>query len=373
MMPIQRVVASGAREDSRPFSSRLSFTLSVVTLPRTIRRLLFCELDPLEGIHDYRPRLARTRWTLSEAMTKQRMIRAVFFLCLLGFWVGPSGLAARADTLIERVESPYNNIFLYRDARGRYVLTFGYRSRGYVESIVNPADELELPVVYTRSMTAALLYPEGLERAMMIGMGGGRTSWYLHRQMPALEMTAVELDPEIIRLARQYFGVQEEGNFRIVEGDGRRAVMADESRYDLIFVDAYRGPFVPFHLLTREFYSLLRDRLTEGGVVAQNIEPSTMLFESAVATMLEVFDQVDFYHAAGNVVAVAYRGPRRAEESLRARAEALQARFGFRYDLRDFLAQRRSFTPDATIEPLTDDFAPVTALKAIERHNQRWD
>ena len=306
-------------------------------------------------------------------MTKQRTRRTLFFFWLLGFWAGTGGLPVWADTLIERVESPYNNIFLYEDASGRYVLTFGYRSRGYVESIVNPADELELPVVYTRSMTAALLYPAKLDRAMMIGMGGGRTSWYLHRHMPALEMSAIELDPEIIRMARQYFGVRGEENFNIIEGDGRRAMMADESRYDLIFVDAYRGPFVPFHLLTREFYTLLRDRLTDGGVVAQNIEPTTMLFESAVATLLEVFDQVDFYHAAGNVVAVAYRGPRRAEASLQARAEALQTQFGFRYDLRDFLSQRKFFTPDAAVEPLTDDFAPVNALKAIERHNQRWD
>ena len=94
---------------------------------------------------------------------------------------------------------------------------------------------------------------------------------------------------------------------------------------------------------------------------------------SGSVSVLEVFDQVDFYHAAGNVVAVAYGGPRRAEASLRARAEALQTQFEFRYDLRDFLSQRKFFTPDAAVEPLTDDFAPVNALKAIERHNERWD
>ncbi len=306
-------------------------------------------------------------------MRKDRQLTAgLLFSLLCLVWAFPNP-ALRAETLIERVESPYNNIFLYQDDRGHYVLTFGYRSRGYVESIVNPDDELELPVLYTRAMTVGLLYPSELTRVAMIGMGGGRTSWYLHKYLPEMEITAVELDPEVIRLARSYFGLREERNFRIVEGDGRRFVNGTEGPYDLVFVDAYRGPFVPFHLLTVEFYALLADRLAPGGAVVQNIEPSTMLFESAVATMREVFDQVDFFEAGGNVVAVAYRGPRRAKASLELRAEALQTAHGFRYDLRNFVAQRRFFTPGPEVEPLTDDFAPVNALKAIERHNRKWD
>ena len=126
-------------------------------------------------------------------------------------------------------------------------------------------------------------------------------------------------------------------------------------------------------MLTVEFYERLQAQLAVGGVVVLNIEPNTMLFDSAMATLLRVFDEVDFFDAGGNVVAIAYQGPRRSLPQLFARAVQLQARFKFRYKLADLLTRRRFYTPDSSVEPLTDDFAPVNQLKAIERHNQRWD
>ena len=82
---------------------------------------------------------------------------------------------------------------------------------------------------------------------------------------------------------------------------------------------------MPFHLLTKEFYQIVKDHLAEGGVVAQNVEPSTMLFDSAVKTINAVFPQLDFYRADGNIVTVAYAG-QRAEggRSRRRRARSRQ-------------------------------------------------
>jgi hypothetical protein len=66
--------------------------------------------------------------------------------------------------LVTKVESLYNDIYLYRQANGNYLLSFGAKRLRYVESIVNPNDELELPVYYTQSMTAGLAYAAGLGR-----------------------------------------------------------------------------------------------------------------------------------------------------------------------------------------------------------------
>jgi hypothetical protein len=98
-----------------------------------------------------------------------------------------------------------------------------------------------------------------------------------------------------------------------------------------------------------------------------------MLFDSAVATLASVFDNVDLYPSGGNVVAIAYDGPRREQAALVARAQALQDMHGFTYPLPELLAERRvmSRAPDA--EPLVDDFAPVEMLKSIARHNQGID
>jgi spermidine synthase len=138
-------------------------------------------------------------------------------------------------------------------------------------------------------------------------------------------------------------------------------------------IDAYRGPFVPFHLLTEEFFKVVKSKLKPGGVVVQNIEPSTMMFDSAVATIQKVFQNVELFEAGGNVVAVAYEGPRRTAAQLKARAEALQKQYSLRYPLPLLVAERRLVTRAVKGKVLSDDFAPVESLLAIEKHNRKLE
>jgi spermidine synthase len=281
-------------------------------------------------------------------------------------------LHAQERILIESRESLYNNIYIYRD--GSYLsMTFGHNRRLYFESIFNTANDRELPSPYTRYMTAALAYSETMGSVLEIGLGGGRTSWYIHKYVPDAILTVVELDPEVIVLAKKYFGIKEEPRFRIVARDGRMYLLRNKITYDAIFIDAYRGPFVPFHLLTTEFYRLVRSRLKPGGVVVQNIESNTMLFDAAVVTIRSVFDNLDLFDADGNTVAIAYDGPQINNTQLRHNALTRQQKYHFLYELPELLARRKSVVRLPDMKPLTDDFAPVEYLKAIERHNRKWD
>ena len=304
----------------------------------------------------------------------------IFLTGLGGVWALPGIDAAAQDqrTLVESRESLYNNIYVYRT--GNYLaMTFGYNRSIYTESVYNTLDDRDLPVTYTRFMTESLAYAKNLHSILEIGFGGGRTSWYLHRFLPDVSVTSVELDPAVAELARKYFGVRDEPNFQLINRDGRLFLQESKDQYDVILIDAYRGPFVPFHLLTKEFYELVKSHLAPGGVVAQNVEPTTMLFDAAVKTIHSVFPQQDFYLAEGNVVTVAYDGPPLAPEALEDLAGTRQNALHLRYDLVQMLAQRRRLPPEnvgGTIDPnakvLTDDFAPVEALKAIENHNRKW-
>jgi spermidine synthase len=274
--------------------------------------------------------------------------------------------------MIEQRESEYNSIFVY-ERGGMIYMSFGHNSKIWTESAYDPGDVTKLPIQYTRAMTAGLAYPSSLERVLEIGFGGGRTAWYLHHFMPEVSVTSVELDPEVVALAKIHFGIKDEPNFQVVTKDGRLYLASNDLTYDIIFVDAYRGPFVPFHLLTQEFYKLAKSRLTPGGVVVQNIEPSTMLFDSALATIASVFANVDVYDAGGNYVAVAYDGPAISHEQLLMTAAKRQALYNFAYALPEVLGPRRVL--DRTLEGsvLTDDFAPVESLKSIERHKARLE
>lgn len=286
--------------------------------------------------------------------------------------IAPGDAANAEPGLIEKVASLYNDIYLYKQDDGNFMLSFGAKRLRYIESIINPKDEFDLPVEYTQSMTgAALAYAPGLDDAAIIGLGGGRTAWYLHKSVPDLSFTAVELDPEVARIADRYFGVQPEKNFDVQISDGRVWLTRTDRKFDVVLVDAYRGPFVPFHLLTSEFYKLVADHLKPGGIAVQNVEPTTMLFDSAVATIKSAFAHTVFLYGAGNIVIVGYNGPEKDEATLQKIVAERQERYHFRYPLTEILSRRFEPAPDDKTAPLTDDFAPVEYLKAIARHNEK--
>lgn len=309
-------------------------------------------------------------------------MRSVLFSTLAIAFLGIGAASAQnappvePPRLLESRESLYNNIYVYQ--RSQYViLTFGHNKQIYAESVFNSGDDRELLLTYTQLMTAGLMYAKNVQSILEIGTGGGRTAWYLHRFLPDVRVTSVELDPAVVELSRKYFGLKDEPNFRVEAQDGRLFLSQSKDKYDVIMIDAYRGPFVPFHLLTKEFYQLVRDHLAEGGVVVQNVASDTMLFDAAMKTIGAVFPQLEFYKSDDNYVTVAYDSPARKAEDLAAVAGERDKAYGLRYPLAAMLPMRKpvdlndtqAISSKATV--LTDDFAPVETLKSIERHNRK--
>lgn len=283
-------------------------------------------------------------------------------------------LLMRKDGLLEKVESEYNTIFV--EKRGSLVLmAFGYRANRYTESVIDLLRPAELPVIYTRYMSTALLYHPGrVKRIALVGLGGGRTISYLINNFPEVQADVAELDPAVIRLAKDYFGVGNTDRLHIHARDGRVFLMRSKERYDLVLLDAYRGPFVPFHLTTQEFYQVVKERLAPGGVVAQNVEPTTMFFDSAYKTMQSVFDNIDAYRGGNNIVLIGYSGPKLSAEELQHRATLADDKLRLRYPMSELIKARQNELPIAgDAEILTDDFAPVEVLKTVDRHNEKWN
>lgn len=266
--------------------------------------------------------------------------------------------AARYGTL-DRRESQYATTYIDRD--GDYIaMTFGINDCLFTESLYNPNDATELPVAYTRTMTVALAYARQANRILEIGLGGGRTASYLHDFLPQSNITCVELDPGVIELAQRHFGVRQDARLRLIQRDGRIYANTTRERYDIVMVDAYQGTLVPFHLVTREFFTVLKRRLNPGGVVVQNISPDVLNPDNMVATARAVFQRVDLYRASGNFVLVAYDGAAKTNAQLTTRATALQQAHRLRYPLAPMIAARRAnATAPRSARVYTDDFAPV--------------
>ncbi len=182
--------------------------------------------------------------------------------------------------------------------------------------------------------------------------------------MPDVQIDVVELDPGVISVARQYFGVRETDRLHIIESDGRVYLARHKELYDLILLDAFRELGVPFHLLTKEFYTSVKEHLAPGGAVASNVAGGTRLYSSTLVTLRAVFPTVDVYPDfedadEAQVVTVAATTPEPGAEMLMERARVLQEDHHFRYPLPS-LARRRVVNRSAERgELLTDDFAPV--------------
>ena len=127
-----------------------------------------------------------------------------------------------------------------------------------------------------------------LERVAILGNAAGTTARALGVYYPEAYVDGVELDPAVSRVGRRYFAMDENPRLTVYDTDARPYLRSTDRRYDLIVVDAYRQPYVPFYLATREFFRLVRERLTPGGIVALNVAavPDDKRLVRAVGTTL---------------------------------------------------------------------------------------
>jgi spermidine synthase len=278
----------------------------------------------------------------------------------------------RADGRIAHIETEYNDIFITK-RRAELTMSFQLKGYDYTESVANLADPDDLPVRYTQLMTIGVIYPPQPTRILMLGLGGGSISSYLGRYLPDAQIDTVEVDPGVIGAAKKYFGIIETTRVRYLEGDGRVFLNRNAATYDLILVDAFHGGYVPFHLLTREFYTLVKQRLSPGGAAAFNVHDNTKLFASTLLTLRSVFPGVHLYPTRlGETIAVATAEPAPGEATLAARATALQEKFGFRYRLPELHARRTEKSGTTQVgELITDDFAPVNLYDTIGEQRKK--
>jgi len=280
-------------------------------------------------------------------------------------------LLKRRDGQIAHVETEYNDIFVTK--RGP-ILSMSFSLKGWdiTQSLTNLRDPDDLPLKIAQTMTTAIVYPEEPKKVLMIGLGGGTISTYLGHYMPETVIDVVEIDPGVTAAAKKYFGIRESARIRYLAGDGRVFLNRNKQLYDLIVIDAFHGGYIPFHLLTREFYDLVKLRLTPGGAAIFNIHEGTLLHLSAIVTLRAVFPTVHLYPSGeGEVAVVVTPRPAPSQEALAERAAKMQERFGFRFALPKLLLARQDNLDVSKGVMLTDDFAPVNLYDAIRQTRRR--
>ena len=206
----------------------------------------------------------------------------------------------------------------------------------------------------------------------MVGLGGGTISAYLGHFMRDVTIDTVEIDPGVIAAAKTYFGLRDTGRIRYLDADGRVFLNRNRQPYDLILLDAFHGGYVPFHLLTKEFYALVKARLKPNGAAAFNVHDGTKLYVSTIFTLQAVFPTVDLYPSGeGEVIMVVTPQPGPDRATLAAHAAALQQQYGFRFPLPTLLARYQAKEDVSSGVLLTDDFAPTDIYNALHETRRR--
>jgi spermidine synthase len=282
----------------------------------------------------------------------------------------------KKNGLISHTETVYNDIFVSKSAT---ILKMAFQWKGWYtrQSEANLADPDDLPLLYTRAFSLAAIYPPEIKRVLVLGLGGGSIPVYLHRFLPEATIDVVEIDPGIIAAAKKSFGLRETSRLHFIESDGRVFLNRHREPYDIIIVDVFTGSYIPFHMMTKEFYQLVRSRLNPHGVAAINILPAEKLFVSNVRTLKLAFENLDFFSSgdptieATSVIVAAPLDTLSASETAQ-RAAAAQARYQLRFDVSRLLQERRIEPPTAAKgEILTDDFAPANVFDAYGRRYRR--
>ena len=167
----------------------------------------------------------------------------------------------------EARETRYHRMLVVEDDESRYL-----RFDNSFQSGMWLDDAVRTRFAYSDYLQLGFAYKPDTKRVLVIGLGGGAFQKRVYRDFGDVEVTTVELDPDVVDAAYRWFALPRDARrLPVVTGDGRRFLREDDRRWDLIVVDAFYADGVPFHLTTLEFVELLRSRLVPGGVVATNV------------------------------------------------------------------------------------------------------
>ncbi|HKJ58222.1 MAG TPA: fused MFS/spermidine synthase, partial [Halobacteriales archaeon] len=210
---------------------------------------------------------------------RRLLLRGLLVTIVLGagFAVHDAGLVLTGDVVVQ-TETPYQGLTVVdREARelgdDRTVRTLYLEGTPQSATYLRdgrPVDD-EYVFDYARYFHLAMVMSDDVDRVLFVGGGGFSGPKRFAEEYPNVTVDVVELDPVVIDVAREHFGVEESEQLNVYEGDGREFLERTNRTYDAIVLDAYRKDRVPFHLATAEFMALAESRLDEDGVLVANV------------------------------------------------------------------------------------------------------
>ncbi|WP_148687644.1 spermidine synthase [Candidatus Nitrosocosmicus hydrocola] len=250
---------------------------------------------------------------------------------------------------------------------------------GYPHSIMDKSDPNTLESKYTKFFPLGLMLKENVSKVLFIGGGGFSGPKYFLQNYPHVIVDVVEIDPKIVEVAKAYFFLEVSNpKLNIYIQDAREFLNKHPGNYDVIVLDAFSKSYVPFHLMTIEFYELLSDKLSERGVVISNHigspnnnESTSDLFRANFKTFLQVFPKVfvfltDYSKSLQNIIIASVKAGQINEDNISDKLEIAylqktDSKVIEEVNYEDYVLESDQISKN-DVPILTDQYAPVENL-----------
>jgi spermidine synthase len=279
---------------------------------------------------------------------------------------GPVKPAPPGMRLLYEKDSAYNLIQIVEEEDGtRYLLLNegqGYHSQWHPEQLYY---RRTWSYFLTGPYFNADYLPQDVNNLAIIGLAGGTIARQYTAVYGDIPIDGIEIDPEIVEASRDYLGLTMP-NLNVIIQDGRYAFNRQDNQYSVVGIDAYRVPYVPWHLTTVEFFEEIRDKLTDDGVVIINVgrtRNDRRLVEAMATTMQEVYPSLYAMDVpeSFNTILVATKQPTQVENLAKNIAMIDPEAYPLLYTA--LTTARDTLVPVTTSDVLfTDDHAPVEQI-----------
>ena len=240
-------------------------------------------------------RKVRVRWPLG-------VFGAILLVPLMLPQVAPLGPLKQIPGLIYYQESLYNYIQVVRGSDGTLQLVLNEGQA--IHSVYNPQHVLT-GWYWDYFLAAPYFYPDmsaqPVHRVAIVGLAGGTIARQFTAVYGPIPIDGVEIDPAIVAVGQRYFDMREP-NLHVYVADGRTFMRTTKQTYDVVAIDAFQQPYIPFQLTTKEFFEEIRSHLSDRGVICLNTghtRTDYRLVQAFVNTLRQVFPSVYTFNVPG--------------------------------------------------------------------------
>jgi spermidine synthase len=161
-----------------------------------------------------------------------------------------------------------------------------------VQSAMRLKSPYALELTYTRGMMCFLLFSSQIKNALAIGLGGGSVPKYIHEYLPEITSRVVEINSQVIRIARSHFQLPEDDErLQVIETDGVVYLREHPSSTQLLLIDAFDSSGIPSNMGSQDFFDSCVAALTHNGMMAINLWGSDKKFDVYLQRMEQSFSQ----------------------------------------------------------------------------------